>query len=74
MSDDSVVRVAQHGRVVEVTLDRPKANAIDASTSRVMGEVFQRFRDDPDVVTLAIQTPFQTFETNTQSNDATAAQ
>ena len=33
--------------VLEVTLDRPKANAIDLATSRVMGETFERFRDDP---------------------------
>lgn len=33
--------------ILTVTIDRPKANAIDAATSRVMGEVFTRFRDDP---------------------------
>jgi crotonobetainyl-CoA hydratase len=33
--------------VLEVTIDRPKANAIDAPTSRIMGEVFASFRDDP---------------------------
>lgn len=32
--------------VLEVTLDRPKANAIDLATSRIMGEVFASFRDD----------------------------
>jgi crotonobetainyl-CoA hydratase len=32
--------------VLEVTLDRPPANAIDHATSRVMGEVFRNFRDD----------------------------
>jgi crotonobetainyl-CoA hydratase len=32
-----------------VTLDRPKANAIDAATSRQMGVLFCRFRDDPDL-------------------------
>jgi enoyl-CoA hydratase/carnithine racemase len=37
------------GRVLEVTLDRPKANAIDLATSRIMGEVFTEFRDDPDL-------------------------
>ena len=29
-------------------LDRPKANTIDAATSRAMGEVFASFRDDAD--------------------------
>ena len=32
--------------MLEVTLDRPKANAIDGPTSRRMGEVFAAFRDD----------------------------
>ena len=30
-------------------LDRPKANAIDAPTSRAMGEAFAAFRDDPEL-------------------------
>ena len=30
-----------------MTIDRPKANALDAETSRYMGEVFAGFRDDP---------------------------
>ncbi len=34
------------GAVLEVTLDRPKANAIDLATSRIMGDVFAAFRDD----------------------------
>ncbi len=37
------------GHVLEVTLDRPKANAIDFATSREMGEVFRGFRDDPEL-------------------------
>jgi crotonobetainyl-CoA hydratase len=32
-----------------VVLDRPKANAIDAATSRVMSQAFVKFRDDPDL-------------------------
>ena len=35
------------GSVLEVTLNRPRANAIDLATSRAMGEVFKAFRDDP---------------------------
>lgn len=35
------------GAILTVTLDRPKANAIDLTTSRIMGEVFAEFRDDP---------------------------
>jgi crotonobetainyl-CoA hydratase len=37
----------RNGPVFEVTLDRPKANAIDAATSRAMGALFSEFRDDP---------------------------
>ncbi|MER9237368.1 enoyl-CoA hydratase-related protein [Mesorhizobium sp. M0622] len=36
--------------VLEVTLNRPKvANAIDWETSRLMGDTFQAFRDNPDL-------------------------
>ena len=35
------------GHVLEVMIDRPKANAIDLSTSRIMGEIFREFRDNP---------------------------
>ena len=37
------------GPVLEVTLDRPKANAIDAAASRELSGVFAAFRDDPDL-------------------------
>jgi crotonobetainyl-CoA hydratase len=33
--------------ILEVTVDRPKANAIDLATSRKMGDVFADFRDNP---------------------------
>ncbi|MBE1283636.1 MAG: crotonobetainyl-CoA hydratase [Rhodobacteraceae bacterium] len=46
---DSPVKTRRDGAILEVTLDRPKANAIDLATSRVMGEVFRDFRDDPDL-------------------------
>jgi crotonobetainyl-CoA hydratase len=39
-------RARIEGAVLEVTLDRPKANAIDLVTSRIMGQVFRSFRDD----------------------------
>jgi crotonobetainyl-CoA hydratase len=35
--------------VLEVTIQRGKANAIDAATSRVMGDIFAGFRDDPQL-------------------------
>lgn len=40
------IRTRREGGILEVTLDRPKANAIDLATSRIMGEVFRDFRDD----------------------------
>lgn len=43
------VEVSREGKVLVVTLNRPKANAIDLETSRIMGEVFRDFRDDPDL-------------------------
>ncbi len=36
-----------NGAVLEVTLDRPKANAIDLAASRRLNKVFEQFRDDP---------------------------
>ncbi len=41
------VRTRQEGHILEVTLDRPKANAIDLATSRLLGETFMAYRDDP---------------------------
>jgi crotonobetainyl-CoA hydratase len=46
---DSPIKTTTRGHVFEVTLDRPKANAIDLATSRIMGQVFTQFRDDPDL-------------------------
>ena len=46
---DTPIKTHRRGAVLEVTLDRPKANAIDFATSRIMGEVFTDFRDDPDL-------------------------
>ena len=40
--------IKKEGGIWEISLNRPKANAIDLATSRKMGEVFMAFRDDPD--------------------------
>ena len=45
----SPIKTKRDGAILEVTLDRPKANAIDLITSRIMGEVFRDFRDDPEL-------------------------
>lgn len=45
----SNVAVTRRDAVLEVTLNRPKANAIDMATSQELGEVFTDFRDDPEL-------------------------
>lgn len=41
------VRTTRDGAVLEVTIDRPKANAIDLAASRRLNSIFGAFRDDP---------------------------
>src|SRR5690242_21603589 len=43
------VRAEASGSVLEITLDRPPANAIDAATSRALYEAFARLESDPDL-------------------------
>ena len=43
------VETRKEGGILEVKLNRPKANAVDLATSRQLGEVFKQFRDDPDL-------------------------
>ena len=54
MSD--VITTRSEDGVLEVTLDRPKANAIDLATSRLMGETFREFRDDPKLRVAIVRT------------------
>ncbi|MBW3241850.1 crotonobetainyl-CoA hydratase [Epibacterium sp. DP7N7-1] len=49
MTEHTPVKTRREGAILEVTLDRPKANAIDLATSRMMGEAFQAFRDDDEL-------------------------
>ena len=46
MTDDPL-HIERRGGVLEVTLDRPKANAIDAATSRLMGRRLRRLPRRP---------------------------
>ena len=46
---DSPIKTRTEGGIFEVRIDRPKANAIDLATSRIMGDVFMAFRDDPEL-------------------------
>ena len=41
------VLTVKNDSILEITINRPKANAIDLETSRTMGEVLCDFRDDP---------------------------
>lgn len=59
MSD--VVKTKTVGGIFEVTLDRPKANAIDLATSREMGEAFKEFRDNAALRVAIIKTAGEKF-------------
>jgi crotonobetainyl-CoA hydratase len=45
MSD--FLKITRKNQILEIILDKPKANAIDSSLSRGMGRIFAEFRDDP---------------------------
>ncbi|MHB2266521.1 carnitinyl-CoA dehydratase [Aliihoeflea sp. PC F10.4] len=51
-----VVKTRRDGAILEVTLDRPKANAIDLETSRILGQTFKSFRDDSDLRVAIVRT------------------
>lgn len=53
---NDVVTTRIEAGVFEVTLDRPKANAINLETSRLMGETFKQFRDDPALRVAIVRT------------------
>ncbi len=59
MSD--VISTRREGAILEVTLDRPKANAIDLATSRLMGQAFKAFRDDPELRVAIVRTAGERF-------------
>jgi crotonobetainyl-CoA hydratase len=43
------LQVTRNGQILEIVLDRPKANTLDTALSREMGKVFAEFRDDPEL-------------------------
>lgn len=45
----SHIELVRRGWVLEVTLNKPKVNAIDRAMSQVMGRAFALLRDDPDL-------------------------
>jgi crotonobetainyl-CoA hydratase len=48
-SANQEVRTVRRGHVLEITLDRPKVNAIDFKASHALGEAFVQLRDDPEL-------------------------
>ena len=44
--EEGPIKTKTIGKILKVIIDRPKANAIDLKTSRIMGEIFKSFRDD----------------------------
>ncbi len=43
------IKTKKDGHILEVTIDRPKANAIDSKTSIILGDIFAEFRDDENL-------------------------
>ena len=46
---DGTILVKREKQILEVVINRPPANAVDAPTSRELGEVFQSFIHDPEL-------------------------
>ena len=47
---DSVVTTNRIGKVLEITLNRPKVNAIDKATSLALYEAFHTLQEDDDLL------------------------
>ncbi len=47
--NDTPIVTRTEGGILEVRIDRPKANAVDLATSRIMGDIFADFRDRQDL-------------------------
>jgi crotonobetainyl-CoA hydratase len=43
------INIVRDGATLEITIDRPKANALDRNASCRLNEVFTSFRDDPEL-------------------------
>ncbi|MFT5112279.1 MAG: crotonobetainyl-CoA hydratase [Parasphingorhabdus sp.] len=46
---DTEVRASVNGGIMQIIIDRPKANAIATDTSRKLGQAFAYFRDTPEL-------------------------
>ena len=58
---NNAVQTKTEGGVLEIILNRPKANAIDLQTSREMGAAFRAFRDDGNLRAAIIHTAGKKF-------------
>lgn len=61
MRTEGPLRTRREGTILEVTLDRPPANAIDLATSRLMGLTFREFRDDDSLRVCIVRTEGEKF-------------
>ncbi len=61
MRTEGPIRTRREGGILEVTLDRPKANAIDLKTSRIMGLTFRDFRDDDSLMVCILRAEGEKF-------------
>ncbi len=61
MRSEGPILTRREGAILEVTLNRPKANAIDLVTSRIMGEVFREFRDEDSLRVAILRAEGQKF-------------
>jgi crotonobetainyl-CoA hydratase len=43
------INIVRDGAILEITIDRPKANALDRNASCRLNDVFTSFRDDPEL-------------------------
>lgn len=43
------LHITRNGYILEIVIDKPKGNAINAELSREMGKVFADFREDPEL-------------------------
>jgi crotonobetainyl-CoA hydratase len=50
MSSSEIVTTERNGKVLEVTLNRPPVNAIDAATSMALYNAFRELQDDDDLL------------------------
>ncbi len=49
MSTQDGIRTERNGAILEIAIDRPKANAINLAASRRLNDVVCGFRDDPEL-------------------------